>query len=307
MKKSLLAILILFLTITFSFAQNAPQTKQSVVYFTSDISSKGLMKVYRALNQKISGNVGIKVSFGGPTEQVLAPELLTDLIRTTGGTMFDGDGLSGNRWTAKQNLSHAEKHGFTKIGKCIMVSDDDYINLPLKNGNILKYARTGKEFADFDTLISVFRVRLHMLPAFDGNIKNISLCLANRSGKCIIHSGGTDENHYHNTPADVLEKSFADAAKAALDYKSNWAFINVLDDIDPQDGCHDAKNLGKIGIIASNDIVALEQCTLDFVIEKVDVSNEVKSEWKKEHRTGMVEYLEKLGGGTRNYKLVEVK
>lgn len=80
------------------------------------------------------------------------------------------------------NLSYAQKHGFTKIGRCVMVSDNDYINLPLKNGNLLKYARTGKEFADFDTLISVFRVQLHMLPAFDGNIKNISLCLANKSG-----------------------------------------------------------------------------------------------------------------------------
>lgn len=56
--------------------------------------------------------------------------------------------------------------------------------------------------------------------------------------------GGTDESHYHSTPADVLEKSFADAAKA---------------------------------------------------------------EWKAAHRVGMVEQLEKLGGGTRNYRLVEVK
>lgn len=126
-------------------------------------------------------------------------------------------------------------------------------------------------------------------------------------GKCIIHSGGTDESHYHSTPADVLEKSFADAAKAALDYKKNWAFINVLDDIEPNDNCRGAKNLGKIGIIASNDIVALEQCTLDFVIEKADVDSAAKAEWKAAHRVGMVEQLEKLGGGTRNYRLVEVK
>ena len=46
---------------------------------------------------------------------------------------------------------------------------------------------------------------------------------------------------------------------------------------------------------------------LDFVIEKADVSDQVKSEWKKKHRIGMVEELEKLGGGTRNYKIVEVK
>ena len=81
----------------------------------------------------------------------------------------------------------------------------------------------------------------------------------------------------------------------------------MLEDIDPQDYCRGAKNLGKIGIIASSDIVALEQCTLDFVIEKADVDNATKSEWKAAHRVGMVEQLEKLGGGTRNYQLVEVK
>lgn len=151
---------------------------QSVVYFTRNVSSAGLLKVYRALNQKIEGNVGIKVSFGGPDEEVLQPELLRDLVRTTGGTMFDGNGLSGNRRTSEMNLSHARRHGFMEIGKCI------------------------------------------------------------------IHSGSTDENHYHSMPADVLEKSFADAAKA---------------------------------------------------------------EWKAALRVGMVEQLEKLGGGTRNYRLVEVK
>lgn len=315
MKKQFLPFFMLFAFVSAGvFAQNqnagqksGSQAKSSVVYFTRDVSSAGLMKVYRALNQKIEGNVGIKVSFGGPDEEVLQPELLRELVKTTGGTMFDGNGLSGNRRTSEMNLSYAKQHGFTEIGKCVMVSDSDYINLPLNGGNLLKYARTGKEFADFDTLISVFRVRLHMLPAFDGNIKNISLCLANRSGKCIIHSGGTDENHYHSTPADVLEKSFADAAKAALDYKKNWAFINVLDDIEPKDNCRGAKNLGKIGIIASSDIVALEQCTLDFVIENTDVDKDTKSEWKAAHRVGMIEQLEKLGGGTKNYRLVEVK
>lgn len=137
--KKLLSTLLALLFAAGIFAQN-----QSVVYFTRDVSSAGLMKVYRALNQKIEGNVGIKVSFGGPDEEVLQPELLRDLVRTTGGTMFDGNGLSGNRRTSEMNLSHARRHGFTEIGKCVMVSDSDYINLPLTGGNLLKYARTGK-------------------------------------------------------------------------------------------------------------------------------------------------------------------
>ncbi|MBR0475191.1 MAG: hypothetical protein IJJ66_00065, partial [Treponema sp.] len=80
-----------------------------VVYFTRDVSAAGLMKVYNALNQKKQGKVGIKVSFGAPNEDVLKPELLTNLIKATDGTMLDSCGLSGNRWTPEMNLSHAKK------------------------------------------------------------------------------------------------------------------------------------------------------------------------------------------------------
>lgn len=287
--------------------KNQNYKKQSVVYFTKEVSSEGLLKVYNALNQKIQGNIGIKVSFGGPNEQVLDANLLRALVQKTNGTMFDGNGLSGNRWTSAMNLALAKANGFSDIGKCIMVSDTDFINLPITNGYFLKYARTGKEFADFDTLIAVHRVKLHSLPAFGGNIKNITLCMANKSGKCIIHSHGTDENHYHSTEPEDLMKSFADAAKAALDYKKNWAFIDVLDDINPEDACRGTKNQGKIGIIASNDIVALEQCAVDFLIEKSDVDESTKSAWKSQHQIKVIEYAENLGCGTRNYKLVELK
>ena len=312
MKKAL-AVFLVSCALPFAFAggENLPHKTDDknapVVYFTRDVSSDGLLKVYDALNQKLTGKVGIKVSFGGPDEQVLNPELLGGLVKKTGGTMFDGNGLSSNRRTAAMNLEHAKEHGFTDVGNCIMVSDADPINLPVKNGYLLKYARTGKEFADFDTLVSVFRVRPHYLPAFDGNIKNITLCMANRSGKCILHSDGKDETRYHSTEHETLMQSFADAAKAALDYKKNWAFINVLEDIDSADNCKDVKNLGKIGIIASNDIVALEQCAVDFMIENADVDESVKSAWKIAHQVGVIEYAEKLGCGSRNYRLVEIK
>lgn len=85
MKKFLSAFLSLFFVAgIFAQNQNAGQKSstqnQSVVYFTRDVSSAGLMKVYRALNQKIEGNVGIKVSFGGPDEEVLQPELLLSIL-----------------------------------------------------------------------------------------------------------------------------------------------------------------------------------------------------------------------------------
>ena len=277
-----------------------------IVYFTKDVSSEGLMKVYKALNQKKQGKVGIKVSFGAPDEDVLKPALLTNLIKATDGTMIDSCGLSGNRWTAEMNLAHARKHGFDKVGSMQMLDEKSDIDMPVKKGYLLKYARTGSHFDEYDTLVSVFKFRMHFLPALDGAIKNVTLCLGSRSGKCLIHSGGSDANHYHDTKPDVLEKSFADALRAALDYKNNWAFINVIDSYEPEDSCKGTKNTGNIGIIASRDPVALDQCSVDFVAGTAE-NAEVRAAWEEAHQVKMLEYAEKLGCGRRNYRLVEIK
>lgn len=310
MKKLLNLVLFISFSISGIYAQNLQhQTSEKsapVVYFTKDISPQGLMKVYNALNQKIEGKVGIKVSFGGAGEQVLDANLLRELVKNTNGTMFDANGLSGDRWTAPMNLKLAEQNGFGKIGKMQIVSEENFINLPVANPYVLKYARTGKEFSEYDTLIAVHRVKLHSLPALGGNIKNVSLCLGNRSGKCIIHSGGKDEAHYHNTEPETLMKSFSDATNAALNYKKNWAFIDILDDINPECSCKSTKNLGKIGIIASSDIVAVEQCAVDFLIGNADVDSATKSEWEKAHQIKVLEYAEKQGNGKKNYRFVDL-
>ena len=98
-------------------------------------------------------------------------------------------------------------------------------------------------------------------------------------------------------------KSFSDATNAALNYKKNWAFIDVLDDIDPEDSCKNTKNLGKIGIIASADIVAVEQCAVDFLIGNADVDSATKSAWETAHQIKVLEYAEKQGNGNRKYQL----
>ncbi len=317
MKKMFLLILLATFeaTVAFSaFAQAATQKlahrsesqNSPIVYFTRDVSAEGLMKVYNALKQKKQGKVGIKVSFGAPDEDVLKPELLTQLIKATDGTMIDSCGLSGNRWTAEMNLSHARKHGFDKVGRMQMLDEKGDIDMSVKNGYLLKYARTGSHFDEYDTLISVFKFRMHFLPALDGAIKNVTLCLGSRSGKCLIHSGGTDANHYHDTKPDVLEKSFADALRAALDYKKNWAFINVIDSYEPEDSCRGAKNTGNIGIIASVDPVALDQCSVDFVAQTAQTA-EQRAAWEETHQVKVLEYAENLGCGKRNYRLIEIK
>lgn len=277
-----------------------------VVYFTRDISPEGLMKVYRALGQRIEGKVGIKISFGGPSEPILDPSLLAGLAAETGGTLIDSNGLSGNRWTSAMNYALAEAHGYSAIAPVLMLDEDGDIDMPLSGGYRLSCARTGRRFDEFDTLIAVHRFKIHYIEAMGGNIKNISLCLASRSGKNLIHSGGTDPNRYHNTAPDVLAQSFADAAKAALDYKQNWAFVNVLDSFPPADRCAGADNPGDIGIVASLDVVALDQCSLDLALSRSRATGAQKAAWLEYHQADVLEYAERLGAGSRSYRLVNL-
>ncbi|MDE6350901.1 MAG: DUF362 domain-containing protein [Treponemataceae bacterium] len=281
--------------------KNAP-----AVYFTTDISAQGLLKVYDALNQNIGKNVAIKVSFGAPGEQVLDAKLLSGLIARTGGTMVDCNGLSGNRWTAAMNLALAKENGFAAVGKTQMLDDQGDIDLPVNGGRLLTYTRTGSRFNDYDTFIAVHRFKLHYLPALGGNIKNISLCLASRSGKCLIHSGGTDANRFHNMSAEITMQSFADATKAALDAKKNWAFVNVLDSFRVEDSCRGAQNPGNIGIIASRDVVAIDQCAVDFQIGLAPADDATKSAWETQHQVAVLKYAEDLGCGTRHYRFINL-
>lgn len=93
---------------------------------------------------------------------------------------------------------------------------------------------------------------------------------------------------------------------AAVDYNPNWAFINVLDSFEPDDACRGTSNIGDIGIIASSDVVALDQCSLDFTLSCSGADQQTKQRWLEYHQTNVLEYAEALGVGNRRYRLVNI-
>ena len=82
----------------------------------------------------------------------------------------------------------------------------------------------------------VHRFKTHYIAQLGGNIKNISLSLGSLSGKALIHSAGKNDKTYQWADDDTTAQCFADAAKAAMDYKKGrWVFINVLDAFKAED------------------------------------------------------------------------
>ena len=63
--------------------------EKAKVYFTRDISSEGLVRIYEALNIDLKGRVGVKISTGElGGHNYLKPELIKDLVQKLNGTII---------------------------------------------------------------------------------------------------------------------------------------------------------------------------------------------------------------------------
>ncbi len=110
----------------------------------------------------------------------------------------------------------------------------------------------------------------------------------------------------------VLENSQRKAVEyvmGALKGKENkCAFFNFLINVTPDCDCwnyNDARVVEDIGILASRDIVAVEQASLDLLNQKAgkDVFHEI---YPVVDCQNQVEYAEKMGLGSREYDLVSL-
>ncbi|MDR2701152.1 MAG: DUF362 domain-containing protein, partial [Spirochaetaceae bacterium] len=93
----------------------AAPAQKPAVYFTADISPKGMMAVYNALNTKPKGKVAVKITTGEPPKSnYLRPELIKDLVQSVQGTIVEcNTAYGGKRASNAMHLQVAKDHGFT--------------------------------------------------------------------------------------------------------------------------------------------------------------------------------------------------
>ena len=287
--------------------QNATTDKDApVVYFSRDITSESILKVYKAAGRKLDGKIALKVIFEGPRTQYLDPALLADLVKETKGTFIDSTYFTSPRGNAEGSLAMAKEHGWDKIASCEIIDANGDMDLPVKGGNVLTYFRVGKEFAKYDGAVAIMLFKPHDLPQYVGMTKALSIPFGSRSGKAILHSGGESNAPYY--PGDGGEKfklASADATKAANEAKP-WIYINVLADICVDDGCSDAKPLGNIGVLASIDPVAIDRAACDMTYGQG--TPEQMAKWEQTHGVSTtLPAAEKIGAGKQKYRIVEIR
>lgn len=224
-------------------ASGSGSQEGSAVYFTSDITPEGLMKVYEALGWEPEGKVAVKLSTGEPpASNYLAPELIKDLVQSVDATIVEcNTAYGGSRAETAMHMQVAEDHGFTAIADVDILDAEGSMELPVVGGTHLETNLVGSHFANYDSYIVLSHFKGHAMAGFGGAVKNISIGLGSQEGKCVIHTAGQSHTSPWGGDQTGFTESMAEAGKSVSDYLGNGkriVYVNVLNNISIDCDCN---------------------------------------------------------------------
>ncbi len=292
---------------------------QSKVYFTKDISSNGLIKIYEALGRDLKGKVAVKISTGEPGgHNFLNPNLIKDLVAKLNGTIVECcTAYRGKRFEVADHWQAIKDHGFMDIAPCDIMDEEGEVILSFEGGKHLQGKNyVGSHINNYDSMLMLSHFKGHAMGGFGGALKNMSIGVASRNGKAWIHSVGIttdpDEMWNHVDNQDGFLESMAEADKAVIDHfgPENMAYINVVNNISIDCDCdsnpHDPE-MADIGIFASLDPVAIDQCCYDTIMNSEDSGKaSLVKRMQDLHAIHTVEEASNLGLGSREYEIVNI-
>ena len=285
----------------------------SKVYFTRNITSENVLKLYEACGLELSGNVAVKLHSGEKGNQnFLSPEFWRPMIEHVHGTVVEcNTAYPGSRNTTAAHWQTMRDHGWSDAFTVdIMDEEGPDLQLLIPNGKVIQKNYVGKHLTRYDSLLVLSHFKGHPMGGFGGALKQLSIGCASSYGKAYIHGAGEPEKIW-TADHDSFLDAMADAALSVVEYfKDKTVFINVMKNMSVDcDCCAVAEDpcMADIGILASLDPIAVDQACLDLVYASDDPGRDHLVE-RIESRNGVhtVEAAAELGFGSREYELIEL-
>jgi len=294
--------------------------EKAKVYFTKNINSLSLIKIYECLGVELKGNIGVKVSTGEKgSKGYLKADLIGPFVKMLNGTIIEcNTAYDGARNTVEDHLKVAREHGFTSYADVDIMDSEGEMKIPVLNGKHLKYNIVGTHLDKYDSIVNLAHGKGHAMGGFGANLKNQSIGIASRNGKAYIHTAGVSEDAsilWSNLPEQIdFIESMAEAAKSISDYLKSKnrqiIYITVMNylavDCDCDSNQGDAV-MNDLGIIASLDPVANDQAFIDMIYNSSDEGAKLLQERiDRQQGRAILPYAESLGLGTREYELINI-
>lgn len=288
---------------------------ESVVFFTRDLSAEGLRKIAAKVNGKITGKVSVKLHTGEPHGPNIIPRPWVEaLIKNDlpGAKIIETNTFyEGGRYVTEDHRKTLEVNGWTFCPVDI-IDEDGTAPLPVKNGKWFTEMVMGKNILNYDSLFVLTHFKGHAMGGFGGSAKNIGIgCADGRIGKGMIHQAEGSDDQWSITEEEFMERMM-ESAKAVVDhFGEHISFVNVLRNMSVSCDCEGVGAAPvvtpNIGILASLDILAVDQASVDLVYALNESDRHALVE-RIESRHGLrqLTYMKELGMGNDKYKLIDL-
>ena len=231
---------------------------------------------------------------------------LPDAAIVETNTYYEGD-----RYTTEQHRETLKVNGWTFCPVDIL-DENGTTMFPVKGGKWFTEMSVGKDLADYDSLVVLTHFKGHTMGGFGGSNKNIGIgCADGRIGKGMIHTVEGSDNMWSISMEELMER-IAESTKSVVDhFGEHITFVNVLRNMSVScdcEGCAAAPVVTpNIGIVASRDILAADQASVDLVYAlKEDQHKDLVERMETRHGLRQLSYMKELHMGNDKYKLIDI-
>jgi uncharacterized Fe-S center protein len=289
----------------------AAQEGKAEVFFSRDLSAEGLRKLYARVNQGIRGKVAVKVHTGEPNGPNIIPRewvraLLPDVPNPT---IVECNVLYPSpRQTTEGHRTTLATNGWDFCPVDIMDTDGD-VNLPVAGGKWISELAVGRNIMRYDSMVVLTHFKGHTMGGFGGSLKNVAIgCASGKVGKEQLHREGAD---LWSGGPNFMER-MVEGGKAIVDhFGPRITYINVLRNMSVDCDCAGVEAAPvvtpDIGILASTDILAVDQASVDMVYALPAAQRQALVE-RIESRSGLhqLAHMKALKMGTAAYEVIPV-
>ncbi len=264
---------------------------ESIVYFTRDLSAEGLRKLYALISNNLTGKIAVKLHTGEPHGPNIIPRpWVKSLIENDipGAHIVETNAYyEGGRYTTAQHREAIKINGWT-FAPVDIIDEDGTAMLPV-----------------------ITHFKGHAMGGFGGSDKNIGIgCADGRIGKAMIHTTPGQPNQW-----DISEEKFmehmTESTKATIDhFGTHVAYINVMRNMSVSCDCEGVAAepvvTPNVGILASLDILAIDQACVDLIYALPENFRHAMVE-RIESRHGLrqLTYMKELGMGNDKYIMID--
>lgn len=288
---------------------------ESVVYFTRDLSAEGLRKIYQRICQNLTGKTGIKLHTGEPQgPNIIPPPWVESLIQTDlpdASIVETNTYYDGGRYTTEQHRETLKVNGWTFCPVDIM-DEEGTTALPVKDGKWFTEMHMGSHILNYDSLFVLTHFKGHTQGGFGGSAKNIGIgCADGRIGKAMIHTTPGSSDQWDIAKEEFMERMM-ESAKAVVDhFGEHISFVNVLRNMSVSCDCEGVAAqpvvTPNIGILASLDILAIDQASVDLVYAlKEEDYHDLVERMESRHGLRQLTYMKELHMGNDRYHLIDI-